>query len=142
MNTDNEDHKGIFLAESGLYEIIKNERYLHAAAEAYDVNEIEEAFNRLIDTAVKDYNAFTAAVTISPSHLEIELMTNFIEFFEYVIDVKKKEDTEKKAVAAAAALIEAQAIATAAAAAVNAGAIEEQVTDGVPTSPKKPRKAK
>lgn len=101
-NSELDDEKGIFLAGTGLYEIIKNERFLLAAAESFKPNDIETSFDGIVDAAVKNYNAYTTSVALNPNRLEIELLTNFSDFFEIIIDIKKKEEVEKQAVAAAA----------------------------------------
>lgn len=98
-----DDAKPIFLAETGLYEIMKMERLLLAAAESFKITDIESSFNEIVDRAVNDYSAFSSSVAFNPTQLEIDLLTNFNEFFELIIDIKKKEEDEKLAVAAATA---------------------------------------
>lgn len=114
-NTDCDEHKGVCLAEGTLYEIMKRERYLIAAANLFNCNEIEKAFNEIVEHAVIDYEVFLANIATNPSQLVIELMTNFIDFFELIIDIKKEEVAETAAAEAAAS---AAAVVTTAAAPV------------------------
>lgn len=60
-----------------------------ATALSFNPDEIEKNFNEIIASAVADFNVFTAHVWSKPSPIEVELLTNFTEFFEYVIDVQK-----------------------------------------------------
>lgn len=104
QNSDEEDvKKAIFLKADGIYEIIKNERLILAAAKSFNVTDIETSFNQIVSNAVSDYNSFCAEIHINPSELEIELLTNFVHFFEVCIDIKKKEKLSAVATTAATA---------------------------------------
>lgn len=105
---DNEE-RGIYLAGSSIYEIIKNERFIMAAVSTFKTTEIENTFNNCVEAAVENYTAFCSNVQLNPNELEIELLTNFTELFELVIDIKKM-DVEKSGAAAVAAVVAAAAI--------------------------------
>lgn len=119
---NSENNKVIFIAEAGLYEMIKKERPILLAAALYDVQAIENTFNQLINAAVENYNVFIAEIWHNPSQLEIEILANFDELFEYLIDIKKNEAAETNEAAAVAA---ADAVAAAAAEAVAAARANE-----------------
>lgn len=104
QNSELEDERAVFLAANGLYEIIKNERLIMGCVSLFKADEIEEKFNKCVEAAVNDYNVFCANVQLTPSAMEIELLTNFIELFELVIDIKKSQ-AEKSAEGVAAAII-------------------------------------
>lgn len=92
QNSDlDDDHKGIFIAAGGLYEIIKNERILLAVAGSFKANDVEKSFNEIVAAAVENYTTFTAEASVTGSQLDAELVTNFSEFFDLIIDIKKKE---------------------------------------------------
>lgn len=83
--------KAVYLSGSGLYEIVKKERAISAAAALYDPNDIENSFNKLVAAAAENYNTFMAEIWVNQNDFEIEVLTNFEEFFEILIDIKKKE---------------------------------------------------
>lgn len=83
--------KPIFIAGTGLYELVKNERAIMAAATSYNANEVEESFNQMVASAVENYNVFMAELWIDPKPLEIDVLINFAQFFELIIDIKKTE---------------------------------------------------
>lgn len=96
------------MAGSGIYEIIKNERIIMAAVSKFKPDEIENKFNKCVQEAVDNYNGFCTDVQHNPNELEIELLTNFAELFELVIDIKKM-NAEKSGAAAIAAVVAAAA---------------------------------
>lgn len=75
------------------------------AAMAYEPEAEEKKFNDTINAAVEDFNAFSANKWKNPSRMDIHLFTNFSEFFDFVIDVKKAEIVNAAAAAAATATI-------------------------------------
>lgn len=79
------------MAESGLYQLLKNEEILMATALKYDCATVENEFNKMITSAVDDYHMFNATVLTNPTPTNTEILTNFDEFFEFVLDVKKHE---------------------------------------------------
>lgn len=89
QNSALEDDKAVFLAAAGLYEVIKNERILLAAAASFNITEIESSFNQIVASAVENYSVFTADVTVEPTQMEMELLTNFSDLFNLIIDIKK-----------------------------------------------------
>lgn len=129
------EEKGIYLAASGIYEIIKIERIIMAAVSTFKPAEIEERFNNCVQTAMNNYTAFCSDVQLHPSELEIELLTNFIELFELVIDIKKTE-AEKSGAAIVAAAAAEKSSAAAVAAIVAAAAVEHE------SQPPKAKRAK
>lgn len=100
---DNEE-RAIYLAGTGLYEIIKNEWLIMATVSTFDLAVIEETFNNCVQAAVTNYKAFCSNVQLYPSVLEIELLTNFVKVFELVIDIKKTE-AENSAAATVEAVV-------------------------------------
>lgn len=86
--------KSIFIAGNGLFELVKNERAIMAAATAYKPNEVEASFNQIVASAVENYSVFMAELWVDPKPLEIEILVNFNQFFELVIDIKKTEAVE------------------------------------------------
>lgn len=97
------------MAGSSIYEIIKNERIIMAAVSTFKPAEIENTFNKCVQNAINNYNAFCTNVQLNPNELEIDLLTNFNELFELVIDIKKM-DTEKSGADAVAAVVAVAAI--------------------------------
>lgn len=90
--------KAIFIAESSLYLLLKIEQAVVAAVKKYKPLDTEKEFNELVDGAIENYNLFLAEAWNTPTDLKIEILTNFSDLFEYVIDINKK----KKAVASMA----------------------------------------
>lgn len=103
-NIDDEK-KVIFIAESGLCELIKNEGVLFGIAKGYDCELIEKTFENLIESAIDDYHIFNANVLKNPTGITGEVMINFSDLFEYVIDVKKNE-IENAALNAVTAIVD------------------------------------
>lgn len=96
MNTD-EENKCIYIAESGLYELIKIEKPLMAFALGIDVAKSEQQFNDMIEAALSNYNDFEANVYNKADPFELEILSNFAEMMEWVLDIKKHEmETAKK----------------------------------------------
>ena len=65
-----------------------------ATAEQIKPHEAENQFNSIVDAAVNDYKATMDGIIDNGKWFEIELMTNFNEFFNACIDIKKKEAVE------------------------------------------------
>lgn len=103
-NIDDEK-KVIFIAESGLNELIKNEELLLGIAKGYDCASIEKTFENMIESAIDDYHIFNANVLKNPTGITAEVLINFSDFFEYVIDVKKNE-IENAALNAVTAIVD------------------------------------
>lgn len=143
----NKEGKAIYIAGSGLYSLIENEQAVMCAALSFNPVEIENRFNEVVNAAVRNYSVFLERVYRNRMPFEIEMMTNFADFFNLVIDIKKKEEAEMVAreletgpIAAATAMEEVDA-----AIAEAAATKEEANTAGAaaitkPTPPKKARK--
>lgn len=100
-NADNE--KFIYIAATGLYEIVKHEKTIIAAAMSYKADEVENSFNQLVSDAIDNYAAFIAKVT--DDMMYIDVTTNFAEFFNVILDIKKAELENSNAEAAAAVVV-------------------------------------
>lgn len=98
------EDKAIFIAEAGLYQLVKNEEILMTTAMGYDCSSIEKEFEKMVESAVENYHSFNATVLSNPTDLNTEIMVNFDEFFEYVLDVKKTMK-EKEALSTVAAIV-------------------------------------
>lgn len=61
------------------------------AARSYNIDMFEQTFNSMVDAAVADYPIFLANIGKKPSTLESDVVINFSDLFEYVIDIKKRE---------------------------------------------------
>lgn len=107
-NSEN-DQKGIFIAANGLYELIKHEASIIAAAMSYNADEVENSFNQLVAEALENYNVFMAKVPDEQDMLRIDVTTNLAELFEVILDIKKTEAENT-----AAAVVAATAVAAAA----------------------------
>lgn len=86
--------KCIFVREDGIFELVQFEKILFAAAKTFDVGKTETAFNKMLDEAVADYETFNANVLKNPTKLKNDILSNFIDLFELIIDIKKKESIE------------------------------------------------
>lgn len=135
----NKDGKSIYIAGSGLFSLIENEQAIMCVASSYNPVEIENKFDEYVNAAVQDYSVFLERVYRNRNLLAIELMTNFTDFFNLIIDIKKSEaanELEKNdpiiAAAAAASAIEAVDAAIAAAAAA------QEAEDGYAAATKAP----
>lgn len=113
--------KGIYIAGSSLYQLIQKEQGIMLAALSYNTESDEKQFEEKVDAAVMDFHAFTATKWINASTFEIDLYTNFSEFFDLIIDIKKHENSRSTA----AAVVPAD-IPTAADTAVTAGGDVEE----------------
>lgn len=82
--------------------MIKKEQALILAALGFKPEEDEKIFNDNVEAAMLDYHAFAANKWLNPSPFEIDLFTNFEDFFEFIIDVKKKQNEEEKSLSTAA----------------------------------------
>lgn len=59
-------------------------------------HEVENRFNNIVAAAVADYKATMEGIVENGKWFEIELMTNFNDFFNACIDVKKREAEEMR----------------------------------------------
>lgn len=91
----NVDKKKIYLADSSIFELLENETAIIELAKSFDPEETEELFNNLVDEAIADFSTFTAEKWTNPTPFEIDVFSNFAEFFDYVVDKKKNEDAKK-----------------------------------------------
>lgn len=85
-----QDGKPIYIAENSLYLLIKNEAVLFGLAKAYIPAEYEKKFDKMLDAALADYPIFLATIGKSTSNFEADVMINFEDLFETLIDIKKK----------------------------------------------------
>lgn len=60
-------------------------------ARSFNPCDAERNFNTIVDSAVNDYPSFMANIWQNAGMFEAEILTNFVEFFEFIIDVKKNE---------------------------------------------------
>lgn len=80
------------------------------AAMAYEPESNEKKFNDFVNAAVDNFTAFSWNKWTNPSPMEIQLFTNFADFFDFIIDVKKTENVNAAATAAATAAVAAAVI--------------------------------
>lgn len=60
-------------------------------ARGYDCIAVEKEFDDMVSAGVEDFHTFNANTLNSPTRLSGDILVNFEEFFEYVLDVKKSE---------------------------------------------------
>lgn len=89
----NNEGKAIFLAGSTLFGLIEDENGIKAAANQMNVGEIEIIFNQMVNDAIADYKGFLEN-GYDGNPLKMSILTNFKEFFETCIDIKKTEILE------------------------------------------------
>lgn len=98
VNTDVPD-KAVYMKADSLYQLMLKEQGIMAAAALYRPEEDENKFNNLVNAAVNDFAGFSANKWLNPTPTEIHLYTNFNEFFDYIIDVKKSVSVNTAAAA-------------------------------------------
>lgn len=81
------DVKPLYIAENSLYLLIKNESALLDLAKSFEPLEYEKKFDKMLEAAIEDYPIFLAT---KKSTFEAEVMINFEELFDILIDIKKK----------------------------------------------------
>lgn len=89
INSDFEDSK-IYLAGSSLSTLIQMEEELKVFASSLNADEYNDKFEDLVDEALKNYKQFL----ITPcdgDRMKCDMITNFKEFFNKCIDIKKEE---------------------------------------------------
>lgn len=91
------DVKPIFIAENSLYFLIKNETVLLSLAKAFDPNAYEEKFNAMLGDAIEDYPIFLANIGKTATPFQADVMINFEDLFNILIDIKKKLTEEAAA---------------------------------------------
>lgn len=90
----NLNDKSIFLASSSLYLLLLNEPGILATTQLVNPLEAEEKFNEIISRAAENYTETMASIISNGNFFELELLTNFNEFLNACIDIKKKEVIE------------------------------------------------
>lgn len=85
------ENKAIFLAEQGLYALLKNEEHLMGIGRGYDSIAVEKEFEQMVSAGVDDFHTFNANMLNNPTRLSGDILVNFEDFFEFVLDVKKSE---------------------------------------------------
>lgn len=76
-------------------------------AKSYSSDSTESKFNLLIDEGITDYHMFIANTNKNPSTFAAEVMVNFTDLFDVVIDMKKRaEQVSSDAAAAGTAPVE------------------------------------
>ena len=88
------ENKSIYIAGSSLYELIKNETEICLAAQEIKTVEIETQFNAMAELASKDYDLFKFNLHKNSTQFQREVMVNFSELFELVIDIKKRAQSD------------------------------------------------
>ena len=71
---------------------MKNEAYLFNLAKQYNIDATKTKFDKMIESASADYQGFLAK-TDNLLPFELEVMINFYELFEHMLDLKKKPPT-------------------------------------------------
>lgn len=89
-NVDVKD-SAIYMVEHTLYNLLQNEDGIMAAATSMKADECERKFMEIVNEATEDYGSFLNQVFDDVDMLKIELMTNFKEFFEICLNIKKTE---------------------------------------------------
>lgn len=101
---ENTTHDGkIFIAENGLYLLLKNEGILMSIAKAYNPEACEAKLNSMLDAAIADYPIFLANIGRTSSSIESDVIVNFDELFNVLLDIKKKIAAQEAAAKEAAA---------------------------------------
>lgn len=90
----NLEKKAIYLAKSSLYILLQNEAAIFATFNILDAAKCERKFNDMVSSAVKDYPAYLS--TAYEDEFKIEIMTNFIDFFNVCADAKKSQAEENQ----------------------------------------------
>lgn len=67
---------------------------------SFNVEEEERKFNKIVDAAAANYDKFMGEIGDHTSRSAIDLLTNFKEYFEYIIDIRKNQIETEKNVAA------------------------------------------
>lgn len=70
---------------------MKIEAVLVGAARGYNADMFEQKFNSMVDVAVDDYPIFLVNIGKKPTAFESDVIINFSDLFDYVIDIKKRE---------------------------------------------------
>lgn len=83
------EDKCIFLAECSLYMLLQNETAIFSLMDAMNANEIEQKFLAMLTKAVENYKVFMGMAFDDP--FNIEMLTNFSDFFAKCVDIKKSE---------------------------------------------------
>lgn len=102
QNSEADGEGSIHIAGSSLYELVRFEKAIMTSALSLKPSDVENEFNQMVISAVDNYNTFMAEVWATPGPLEIELLSNFSDFFNLVIDIKKRESATPATAAAAA----------------------------------------
>lgn len=90
----NLENKCIFLAGGSLYILLQMEAAIISAARQVKPYEAEKKFNDIINAAVADYKATMEGIIEKGTWFDIDLLSNFNEFLNVCIDIKKKEVME------------------------------------------------
>lgn len=80
------DGHAIYLKAGSLYEIIKYESEIIAAAKEYNPSAVEIQFNDMVEAAANDFNTDLAGGTTS---IKRNIIVNFADLFELAVDIKK-----------------------------------------------------
>lgn len=92
----NLDNKWIFIAGGSLYTLLQMEAAIITTVHQVNPHEVENKFNNIVAAAVEDYKGTMEGIVENGKWFEIELMTNFNDFFNACIDLKKREAEEMK----------------------------------------------
>lgn len=99
----NVDDQAIYLKAPSLYEIVKHESEIIAAAKEYDPTAAEMQFNDMVEAVANDFNADSGMETGSTS-VRRNIIINFADLFDLAVDIKKTQN--ESAAKAAADVIE------------------------------------
>lgn len=86
----NLENKCIFLAGGSLYVLLQMEAAIISAAREVKAYEAEKKFNDIVNAAVDDYKATMDGIIEKGNWFDIDLLSNFNEFLNVCIDIRKK----------------------------------------------------
>lgn len=91
-NLNLEGKKAVYLATCGLFELMKNEAVIISAAKEVDASGAEMEFNGMVQAALENYTVFKANLAVQSTPIQRGVIINFAELFDYVINIKKREE--------------------------------------------------
>lgn len=73
-------------------------------AKTFDCAAVEKEFENMISTALDDFHSFNANMLNNPTPVNGDILINFAEFFDYVLEVRKNQ-RENSAISTVAAVV-------------------------------------